>query len=131
MTARPRGFTLVELAMALVVAGILESLAWSYSGQVMAFVRRGEAERTLQAVDQLQVAFYLRHHRFAADFRELGVPMVGDTIDADPTMVHGDPYTFYLSNPNGKKFSYVATAVGNIDRDPFLDVLSVRRIYHP
>ncbi len=61
-----RGFTLIELMVALAVAGLVAAVAYpSYQLQVVR-TRRTEAQVALQALMQQQERFFTRHNRYIA-----------------------------------------------------------------
>ena len=66
---------------------------------------------------------YLLHGGGPWPFVELGFGTVRPMTASGS--IQGNRYTIALTNPNGPK-SYTMTALGNIDGDPYVDVLVIR-----
>lgn len=63
---KARGFTLVELMVALAVAGMLAAVAYPAYQQHVLRTRRTEAHVALQALMQQQERYFTEHNRYAA-----------------------------------------------------------------
>ncbi len=117
------GFTLVELMIVVTVISILASLAVpSYDGQVK-LARRTEAYVALDATYKAQIAYMSEVGRFATDYAALGkyLSIPGSTL-VSANQLRTGRYTLTLAQPWGPG-SWQATATGQLDGDPWLDVL--------
>jgi len=71
---RPQtGFTLVELLVVLVMAGILAAIAIPTLLSRANAARQAEAKTFMGQLNRAQQAFYAEHHAFAADFETLAM----------------------------------------------------------
>lgn len=70
----PRGFSLVEVSLAVAVVGILATLAWPSHQAQMQRARRLDATQALTTLQQAQEQFRLRHGAYASDLAQLGRP---------------------------------------------------------
>jgi type IV pilus assembly protein PilE len=70
---RPRGFSLIELMVVLVVVSVLASIAYPAFAQVMRKARRGDAIVMLMNVQQAQERWRANSSRYGS-LEEIGVP---------------------------------------------------------
>lgn len=96
-----RGFTLVEVAIAAAIVGILATAAWpSWRGQLLRS-HRVEASTALQRLQAMQARHYARFGRYAGRLDEL--PGAGAGLGH---------YRLSLSAPGPDGYRAVAAAVG-------------------
>lgn len=122
MRSDSRGFTLIELVIAMVVAAIIASIAIpSYQG----FIDRGRravAIATLSELSAQQQAFRLKQRRFSTEFNEL-LDIKTDTlyVGKDRRLTAskaGSPlYALTLDTADDEWTGFTATAVGVQTRD--------------
>lgn len=125
---QPRGFTLIEMMMVVTLAGVLSALAVANYQVFTARGKRTEAYALLSGVKTAQVAHFVQYGEYAATFDELGFEALGGRrISA--TEVMGQYYRLNLSRPQGPQ-SYYCSAVGNLDNDPWPDVIVVAQTGH-
>lgn len=96
-----RGFSLLELMIAVVVVGILASLAYpSFMGAIRKS-RRAEAYNALSAVQQAQERWRANNATYAASLSSLGLQ----------STTPGGYYTIALSGTSATEYTATATAV--------------------
>lgn len=64
-TIEQRGFSLVELMIALTVAGILSAIALPGYGELTRRVQRQDARLALLAIQNRQERYFIEHHQYA------------------------------------------------------------------
>ncbi|PZP30475.1 MAG: pilus assembly protein [Roseateles depolymerans] len=102
-TAHHRGFTLIELMVAVVVAGILAAIAYPvYNGYVQRS-RRADAVKLLTAVSQAQERYRSNHGNYADSMDVLG-------IDASLITPNYDVAIAGVDTPPNLVIGYVLTA---------------------
>lgn len=119
----PRGFTLIELMLAVVILGLLATISVNeFNSQIM-FAKRTEAVTGLGALWTAQQAHYSEHGAYAATFTGLDFGVYGG-MQLSPTSYKGGRYTYQLSQPWGST-SYYCIATAQLDADPWPDILEV------
>lgn len=100
-TRRPRGFTLIDVSIALAVAGILTAIALpSYQAQV-ARAQRGEAILALTRVQLVQEQFRAVHGSYALRLEALpGVPARGEHHEIALVASHANGYIARATLPD-------------------------------
>ena len=121
MKSAVRGFTLIEMMMVVALMGIGATIAITEYSKATARAKRTEAITALANIRDAQIAFRVKKDRYANDFDELGWEVKGGTSPDASTRV-GDRYRYQLTvNEAG----YCATAFGNIDGDPWIDIVVI------
>lgn len=118
-----RGFTLIELMLALAIVGVLGALASRQVSAQMALAKRSEALVGLDLLWQAQQAYFAENNRFADTFDELSFQISGGRA-LSPTTYQGQRYKYQLSQPWGPD-SFYCVATGNLDSDVYPDVLEL------
>lgn len=110
-----RGFTLVEMMIAVAVAGVLSSVALPSFQGVLHQSRRSEA---LVAMLQVQVAQerWRSNHRNYGSLADIGIA----------TTTAGGHYTLQLADTGEEGYDVLATAAGSQSRDTACRVLRLR-----
>ena len=122
------GFTLLEIMVALVITGILVSLAHSAFRGVVMRARRSEAVLGLTGIFQAQQAYFQAENAYGDDFDEIGFALDGGQR-LDARTIQGTTYTFTMrafplgGDPRG---NFQALASGDLDPgDGVLDILMI------
>lgn len=103
----PRGFTLVELMIALAVVAILCAVAWPGYGGILQRAQRNDARLALLRIQQLQESHYATHLRYAT---RLGEAPDADTLAASAHS-HGGFYALSLrASEDGQRYTAIARA---------------------
>ena len=76
--ARERGFTVVELLIAVAIVGILAAIAVPAYDVMVARSKQSEAKGNLSSIHTLQVAYHGENHRFGS-FVQIGFVPEGET----------------------------------------------------
>lgn len=119
----PRGFTVIDLLIALAILGVLFALSLTAYEKSVARSKRVEAFTVLAGIYQAQAGYIAEHEEFAPTFDDLGFGITGgERISA--TAVKGKRYTFKLSRPEGRRSFYVV-AMGDLDGDQWPDVVTM------
>lgn len=118
------GYTLIELMITLAVAGVIAALAAQYFQHATARSKRVEAFAVLRGIYQSQEQYFTTHGTFAGTFDDLGFEIAGGSR-VSATELKGGRYRFLLSRPDGPTSFYV-TALGELDSDPWPDVVTIR-----
>jgi prepilin-type N-terminal cleavage/methylation domain-containing protein len=122
------GFTLIELAIVVVLIGILASTAVPNFLKLVYKSKRAEAMAVLEAVHTAQSSYHADYAIFANSFDELGFLIEGgEQIDSQTIASSHYTYTMTALELNGdSRANFRATAVGDIDpSDPVLDILII------
>lgn len=119
----PRGFTLMELMLSLVILAILGTIAVNeFRTQVM-LARRTEAIEGLAALWTAQQLQYSERGSYASVFPQLAFGTERGVL-LSPTSYKGGRYTYQLSQPWGST-SYYCIATAQLDADPWPDILEI------
>jgi prepilin-type N-terminal cleavage/methylation domain-containing protein len=122
----PRGFTLIEIMIVIVIIGILTALAVP---RFMTNTRRGkqtEAQLMLKQIYSMQRAYFMANSTYGCN----GVTADGtvanrDNFSAIGVQLHANAkYNYTITVQNGGK-SFTASASANIDDDPVNDVWEI------
>lgn len=97
------GFTLIEVMIAVVIVGILASIAYPSYTQFVAKGARADGLAGLMNVANLQEQYYLDHRSYTTDMTKLG-------LSASPWTVENGYYK--ISSTGGSDFTATATAQG-------------------
>lgn len=96
-----RGFSLIELLLAVAIVGILAAIAWPNYQEYIARGKRTEAQAYLMDLAQRQQQFMLDARRYTGTLADLGVtPPTSVTNNyqaAAITLVAGPPPTFTIT----------------------------------
>lgn len=119
-----RGFTLLELMIAVAVVAILASLAWPSWSNVLHRARRTEAQLALLGIQHAQERYFANHLRYAGSLQAdsgLGIPQRTDS---------GDYQLQTTASEDGQTYEAVATAdpQGRQQRDSHCLVLSINSL---
>lgn len=106
---RQKGWSLIEISIAMAVCGLLLSLAWpSYHGFIVK-TRRAEAQQQLVQLHLAQQRYRLVNHKYA-DSESLSFPK-------------SPYYKFSISKETGSPFQLQATAIGTQKRNKGCDAI--------
>lgn len=122
------GFTLVELAVALLIVAILTGVGLSVFRAQILRARRTEAILGLEGIYRAQVAYRASAQSYGDSFDEIGFELDGGKR-VDERTIQGSIYTFTVraipfdGDPRG---NFQALATGDLDpSDPILDILMI------
>jgi prepilin-type N-terminal cleavage/methylation domain-containing protein len=118
----PRGFSLLELFLVLFIIGVLTSLSTPRFMGMGARAKRAEATEALATIARLQAASLAEKTRYEPDLKALHFELEGAKWNADGSL-STRRYTFSCTQPSGA-LTYLCTATGNLDTDPFYDVVA-------
>ena len=105
-----KGFSLIEVMIAVAILGILASLAYPSYVEYVAKGARADGLSGLMKVANLQEQYYLDNRQYATDMTKLG-------LAADPFIVENGFYS--IDSTGTGSFVAVATALGaQASRDP-------------
>jgi len=125
---RRRGFTIIELFVALAIVGILAAVSVPSLTQLVHRSRRAEAYTGLRGIHDAQVYYDSLFRVYAESFDQLGFELDGGERLEDGS-IRARHYTFTLqalSLDGEPRANFRATAAGDIDRaDPVLDILVI------
>jgi prepilin-type N-terminal cleavage/methylation domain-containing protein len=127
-TRARRGFTLIEIQVAVAIIGVLAGLAQATLRTYVMQAKRSEAKLGLESIYLAQTAYYGEFAGYGDTFDEIGSPIEGgDRVD-DRTIV-ATTYTFTVralpigDDPRG---NYQALASGDLDPgDGVMDILMI------
>jgi len=127
--ARAGGFTLVELAVTMVIAAILAAVAIPAYSNYVRKAHRAEAKSTLLDLASLEERYYTTNNNYTKTASDLGYSGTGTTTAGGTFTVGSGYYTVVLDKtdaaapttalPGGTPATYTitATAVGNQLKD--------------
>ena len=118
---RTRGFTVLEMMFAVAVIGLVCSVGVTQYLAYAVRAKRTEAYLALAAVRTGQDTYFLDEDQYAGSFADIDLDIPGGK-PLNATSYQGKRYAYNLSQPWGAK-SYYCTATGNLDGDPWLDVV--------
>ena len=119
----PKGFSLIEIMMAVAIIGVLATLGSVEYEKFTTRAKRTEAFTNLLAIRSSMKAFHAEHDRYANTFNELSFEILGKNKSApSPTVRKGGRYTYQLATTAD---GWCATAWGNVDSDPFIDIVVI------
>jgi len=99
--AKSRGFSLVDIVIAIAIVGILASIAWPAYQSAVRKGNRAAAESHLSDIAQRQQQFLLDQRSFAADLTTLGMVTPATVVPF---------YTIAITASAGPPPSFTATA---------------------
>lgn len=113
-----KGFTLLELLIAIAVIGIISSIAYPSYIDNISRANRSEAQRELLRLASLQEQYFIDHREYTADMTKLGIAV-------DPYITDSGLYSIDTTVV-GITYTLVATAKGSqITNDSSCLTLSV------
>ena len=124
-----KGFTTIELLVVAALAGVVGAVAVSKFDQAKLESGRAEGYIGIAMIKSLQSGVYVRDKKYAPNLADLGFDLA-DGGAINDHQYRGAQYTFSISQPNGPN-SYLCTASGNLDDDPFPDVLMLSMVDEP
>lgn len=95
-----RGFTLIELMIALGIIGVVTAIAWPNYQQYLTRSKRADAQAYLMDLAQREQQFLLDARRYTEDLSELGVTTpasVAKNYEAPVIDVSGPPAAFLIT----------------------------------
>ncbi len=111
MKRKDKGFTLIELVLALLITAILTGIAIPLYQYFLKKAKQVEAQLALKEIVRLERIYYGDHDIFSSSITDIGFspmqPLSYYTIAIEP-----------ISDPN----KFTARAEGNLDGDPDLDI---------
>lgn len=119
---RHSGYTLVDVMIVTVIMSVLSSVAINRYQQYVARAKRPEAVMTFRALAAAQREHLVTRGKYAGTFDALGFRVEGGAR-ISPTEIQGRRYNFRLIQDDGPR-SWYCLAAGDIDGDPFLDMLA-------
>lgn len=123
LAVRPRGFTIIELMLAVMVLGVLLSIAYPSFIDQMRKGRRADAVAALTAVQQAQERWRGNHASYA-DFNTAGA---GESANGLNVSAHSASNYYALAISGLSATGYTVTAAANEGSPQFLDA-SCRRM---
>ena len=123
---RRRGFTFIELMLAIAILGLLAALAVPQFDAYVMRAKRVEAVAGLEALWTAQREYYGAHGVYASSFKQLAFEINGGTLQS-PTQYTGGRYTYQLSQPWGET-SFYCIATAQLDSDPWPDILEIYEV---
>lgn len=114
--AGSRGFTLLELMIALVIVGVVSSYAISSYQKSILKTNRSAAKTTLGKISTAEENWHFSHNSYATSATSLigGIPAQASKY-----------YTFAITVPSGTTYTAAATATGGQLKDTDCKVFSI------
>ena len=103
-----KGFTLIELMIAVAIVGILVSIAYPSYVEFSTRTHRTEGQRELVRVANLMEQFFLDHRYYPVDLGELGLNATDGAVATD-----GSLYKIVATQGNTFEFLLTATPQGS------------------
>lgn len=119
---RQAGFTVLDVMVVTLIIGVLASLGLNQYSKYVARAKRPEAIMAFRAIAAQQREYLLTEGTYAGTFEALGFNIEGGA-PVSPTEIQGRRYNYRLIQDDGPRSWYVV-ATGNIDGDPFLDIIA-------
>lgn len=119
---RRSGYTLIDVMIVVLIISVLASVAVNRYQKFIARAKRPEAVMSFRALAASQREYMLTRGKYAGTFDALGFQVEGGER-ISPTEVQGRRYNYRLVQDDGAR-SWYCVATGNIDGDPFMDILS-------
>jgi len=117
MKSNARGFTLIELMIAVAIVGILAAIATASYQNAILRSARAEARAALLNVQVAQEKVFLQYNRFAEDDSELAADPTSSAPGLRiPTTTSNGKYKISLSG-TGADYTATATATGSQSKD--------------
>lgn len=100
------GFTLIEVMITVAIVGILAAIAYPSYTSYVAKSNRGEGQRELLRIANLQEQYYVDNRTYTSDLTKLG-------LDKSPFITEHGHYSIAATVPaGGATFTLTATAKG-------------------
>ena len=115
-----RGFTLIELLIALVVLGVLLSLAIPKYEGIVFKAKTAEAKLQLKTLYDLERAYHLEHDVFTTDMKALGFKQEALITEGGEAR-----YRIAITEAAMGAFSATATCVVDFDEDGAFNTWSI------
>jgi prepilin-type N-terminal cleavage/methylation domain-containing protein len=119
---RQAGFTLMDVMVVTLIIGILAGVGINRYEKYVARAKRPETVMSFRAIASAQREYLLTHGKYAGTFPEIGFNIEGGAA-ISPTEIQGYVYNYRLVQDQGPRSWYVV-ATGNIDGDPFPDIIA-------
>ena len=98
-----KGFTLIELMIAVAIVGILVTVAYPSYLEFSTRTHRSEGQRELVRVANLMEQFFLDHRYYPVDLAELGLNATSGAVATDSNL-------YEIVATQGNTFEFVLTA---------------------
>ena len=115
------GYTLLDVMIVVVIISVLAMTAINRYQIFVARSKRPAALMAFRALAAQQREYMLTHGKYAATFDELGFRVEG-AARVSSTELQGRRYNYRMVQDQGPR-SWYCIATGNIDGDPFLDII--------
>lgn len=121
-TNRRGGFTLIDVMIVVLIMSVLATVSINRYQKFVARSKRPEAVMTFRALAAAQREYMLTRGKFSGTFDALGFRVEGGERISS-TEIRGRRYTYRLVQDEGPR-SWYCVATGEIDGDPFKDVIA-------
>ncbi len=111
----------MDVMIVTLIIGVLASVGVNRYDKFVARAKRPEAVMTFRALALAQREYLLTWGRYSGTFDALRLTIEGGTR-VSPTEIQGRQYNYRIVQDDGLRSWYVI-ATGNIDGDPFLDII--------